>query len=385
MIIIPSTLNQLEPKHRRYTKACEAKPGFTVKVNPTGLLSFYHRVKVEGQYQDTYLGNDYESSLGKYEALREAPPKRRPAPVHESLPFADNGYLFLGDMTWANLCRLWLETHIRPERSPNTYLGYAAILRAFDSSTGGYPENITLHAARQVLKDYIFDKARSGYPVAANRIKSCMGSLFKWGMLHDYVRDTPVYSMPSWKENPKARRYTDAELRALLPYLEDSEMTLEKKRIIKLILLTGLRISEVFAAEVSNLDGQRLIIDSTKNGSPHLVALPQVAVDLLRLQQEAAAGRKVFFRGNAWGIRQALQRASKSVSVTPCSAHDLRRTCATMCGQLGVSVEVIERILNHSALSVTRKHYALYDMEAEKRDALERVAEHLIGLGLTIS
>ena len=85
-----------------------------------------------------------------------------------------------------------------------------------------------------------------------------------------------------------------------------------------------------------------------------------------------------------WGLRQALHRACASVDIPKAGPHDLRRTCATLCGQLGAPMEVIGRVLNHTAPGVTAKHYALYEFEAEKREALQAVAGHLQGLGMRV-
>ena len=53
------------------------------------------------------------------------------------------------------------------------------------------------------------------------------------------------------------------------------------------------------------------------------------------------------------------------------SPHDLRRTCATHLGELGVSRDTIRLVLNHADRSVT----GIYDRHhrlPEKRRALER-------------
>ena len=49
--------------------------------------------------------------------------------------------------------------------------------------------------------------------------------------------------------------------------------------------------------------------------------------------------------------------------------HDLRRTGATIMQSLGVTPEVIERILNHTEQDKLKKIYHQYDYAREKREA----------------
>ena len=58
------------------------------------------------------------------------------------------------------------------------------------------------------------------------------------------------------------------------------------------------------------------------------------------------------------------------------SAHDLRRTCGTGLGALGMSREIIGRVLNHADCSVT----AIYDLHErfdEKKKALAKWSKHV--------
>ena len=60
----------------------------------------------------------------------------------------------------------------------------------------------------------------------------------------------------------------------------------------------------------------------------------------------------------------------------PWTLHDLRRTVRTGMGQIGVMPHVAEAILNHLPPKLIRT-YDRNTYAAEKRDALERWANHL--------
>jgi len=80
--------------------------------------------------------------------------------------------------------------------------------------------------------------------------------------------------------------------------------------------------------------------------------------------------------------RVAVGRNADEVQPVPWRLHDLRRTCATKTGNLGVAPHVIEAVLNHVSgekAGVTGA-YNISAYAPEKKAALERWAAHLAGL-----
>ena len=59
------------------------------------------------------------------------------------------------------------------------------------------------------------------------------------------------------------------------------------------------------------------------------------------------------------------------------TAHDLRRTVATMMGELGTDADTIGLVLNHRKPGVTTRHYDHSTRETAKRAALDRWAQRL--------
>jgi integrase len=59
--------------------------------------------------------------------------------------------------------------------------------------------------------------------------------------------------------------------------------------------------------------------------------------------------------------------------------HDIRRTHATICAELGVPIHIIERILNHTTGEATALHrrYNQYRYQKEIKEALELYEKHL--------
>ena len=71
-----------------------------------------------------------------------------------------------------------------------------------------------------------------------------------------------------------------------------------------------------------------------------------------------------------------MDRAS---GVSDWTLHDLRRTCASNLAKLGVSIAVIEQILNHrgGSLAGVTGVYIRHQFENEKRAALQQWADYV--------
>ncbi len=59
--------------------------------------------------------------------------------------------------------------------------------------------------------------------------------------------------------------------------------------------------------------------------------------------------------------------------------HDLRRTCRSGMAALGVPEIVSEKVLNHQPDKLART-YNVHEYQDEKRNALERWAQHVMGI-----
>jgi integrase len=159
---------------------------------------------------------------------------------------------------------------------------------------------------------------------------------------------------------------------------------------INLLLLTGQRRGELGLASWKEIDfdsatwsipGSR-----TKTGKPSLVPLSPWAVTELRaLKKLAKDSPWVFPNGGPTpadpkqltrNLARAQERFGK-LGIEPFTLHDLRRTCRTGLARLKIQPHVAERVLNHAQEKIPGT-YDVHDYLDEKREALEKWAEHLI-------
>jgi len=192
--------------------------------------------------------------------------------------------------------------------------------------------------------------------VAAIRARSNLSALFTWAMREGVARSNPVIGTHIIAENPpRSRTLSDAEIRAVWAACEEGDFG----RIIKLLLITGARRSEIGGLQWSELDLAHGIMTipatRTKAGRELKLTLPPAALDILRSCPRKGDRQFLFgSRGLAysrWGFaKMALDKriAEAGHRLAPWGLHDLRRTAATRLAGLGVRPDIIELTLNHA-------------------------------------
>lgn len=176
------------------------------------------------------------------------------------------------------------------------------------------------------------------------------------------------------------------ELARLLPVLTESSRPYAK--CLKLILLTLTRREEAAAARWRDVDftAAQWVVPVTKNKTVHVVPLSRQAVDLLAdIKPENPDPLDLVF-ATSTGNRLAnfdketrtIQKASNTAGWT---RHDLRRTGATLLGEMGEVPSIIEASLNHAAVhSQLATIYNKSRYRPQVALALQRLADALDGI-----
>jgi integrase len=160
---------------------------------------------------------------------------------------------------------------------------------------------------------------------------------------------------------------------------------------LQVAILTLQRRSEVAGLCRGEIDfeARRWTIPAsrTKNKAPQVVPLPPLAFQRICEGFEhtgtdyAFAGRKREIASTGHMLTRAFIRLRQEIGGDDLTVHDLRRTGATMLAEIGVSGDVISRMLNHTppGPQVT-KIYNRFDYEPQKRAALEHWQEQVLAI-----
>ncbi|MEZ9539693.1 tyrosine-type recombinase/integrase [Shewanella sp. 10N.286.51.B8] len=159
----------------------------------------------------------------------------------------------------------------------------------------------------------------------------------------------------------------------------------------------GQRPYELVASkwESVNWVDKTLLITSniSKNKREHLIPLTESALSFLRQLEAISLGSPFIFPRNN-DPQNHLRTDSFSKAIARYRAYytdskafigrDIRRTCKTLMGELGIAKDVRDRLQNHALNDVSSKHYDRYDYLPEKREALRKWESKLIGQESTV-
>ena len=144
-------------------------------------------------------------------------------------------------------------------------------------------------------------------------------------------------------------------------------------------------IERTFEIERGSIDLEtgRWTIPEARNKSKreHVVILSRQALAIAKARIEATEGDYLWPAGRGSGhfrvdsASGAIRKAQASLKVKPWTAHDLRRTLATGMGDLGVTGDVIGRVLNHSRRDVTGRVYDRATRDAQAKEAWQRATK----------
>ena len=277
-------------------------------------------------------------------------------------------------LTLGSLVADWKRLHLSGRRASYSTEAPRALQHAFSDWWARPAERLDKAVVVRVLDRLVpsLRRATGAYG------RACFG----WAMKRGMVAANPFAGLPGLSTTERRDRVlTSAEV--VRVWQAASGTPAPYGPMVRLLLLTGQRREEVAGmmwAELSpDLSTWTIPADRAKNAEPSVVPLSTAARELL----PKTRGHGLVFpsgktRFNNWS--RAKRDLDEAAKVKGWRLHDLRRTCATGLQRLGVRLEVTEAVLNHVAGS--RRGvvgiYQRHDWAAEKRDALNRWAAHLL-------
>jgi integrase len=273
---------------------------------------------------------------------------------------------------------------------------------------------VTKHDIATLSNDIVAGKLGVASVANARHMRRAASGLFNWAAEagRDYVTASPCINLPKLDpEHPRTRVLTEDEIRILWHGLDREDMPWDRKTrlALKFELATMLRSGELLAAhrgELFDLDGDNPRFDvplkRVKKRRVIQQPLSDLAVEIIREALEDGndyvfasplgdqpMDRKVM----ATALRGTKYKSGKVKSpgicallgLAPFTPHDLRRTAATLAGDLGFDDASIAKCLDHAASkkseqtvpSVTGKVYNHSKRMKEKRAVLDGVAAEL--------
>jgi integrase len=153
--------------------------------------------------------------------------------------------------------------------------------------------------------------------------------------------------------------------------------------VMRWLLWTGCRLSEAAGMTWGEIKGDLWTIPAlrSKNGRERSIPLARQAVGLLQMRQLGQA-QELVFPSKRGGMLSNWDRETKKLQAISGTAdwhrHDLRRTVATMLGNLGLAPHVIAVVLGHAHIAEgATAIYARSRYQREHKEALQALADEI--------
>ena len=251
----------------------------------------------------------------------------------------------------------------------------------------------------------------------ANMLLADLKQMFRFALARDIIERNPLDTVTKrdvgGADVERDRVLTSEEIKTLANAIPKANLAKRSEIALWIILATGARISELMNAEWQNVDlkASTWHLPETKNQRPHTIHLSKfakshfdrlVSMRLVEMKVGEKALPWVFPNAKANGPvciksfgkqlsdrQRSVEQRMKNRSVNTDSlslpggrwtAHDLRRTAATMMAQLGVSTDVIDECLNHIIANRVSRVYIRDRRVAEQAKAFDLLGEKLSAL-----
>lgn len=268
-----------------------------------------------------------------------------------------------------------------------------------------YVEDIRKGHIVQILNDI---KSRDNERMPEQSL-SLIRQMFNFAVEQDIIENEPTATLDKSKwggnKEPRTRVLSDTEIRKLTELMPESGLSHQAQKAVWIMLSTGCRVGELMAAQWSHIDLEAgtwtIPAENSKNGKKHTIYLSSFAASQFRSTETINPSRWVFpnrsnknhvdkktlakqigDRQQSLKKRAPMKGRSKQTDTlvlgdekwTP---HDLRRTAATIMGELNVRPDVIEKCLNHIEQNKIVKTYQRQTLIPEQQEAWRVLGERL--------
>lgn len=242
--------------------------------------------------------------------------------------------------------------------APSTRLMYVGAVRAMAAYFRRSPALLRRDDLRRYVAYLRDERCQS-----ASRLRGHLAAIkFVYSKTLGRPEDVTFLSWPTQASKLPAV-LSPAEITALLQALEHPTY----RMVATTLYATGMRIREVCALEIRDIDASRgvIVIRHAKGGKQRLVPLEPRLLTLLRRYWKQQRPEPPFLftaslaRGcvRAPAIRIAMKRAAKKAGLTKnVSPHVLRHSYATHLLDAATDIRVIQHILGHESVHTTTRY-----------------------------
>lgn len=293
------------------------------------------------------------------------------------------------NMRFSELADWYFENFAPVELKPSTAYTYK----------GQYEKHIKPLIGNMKLKEITTPKLTSVMktfklkPQSVRKIYVVIQSIFRRGVEQGYIRESPCHNviLPKSRQEKKKMSLDENEIKCFMELLDNKPWDEDFKRIIKVLLYTGMRSGECFALRWEGVDfeNRSISIKHTLNdiGGKHeltppktkksirTIGMSETVASVLKAQKEYTDELKIVLGENyahpemvfpsangnyrdRSSVLTSLKRFTKGTEFESLTLHKLRHCNATMLLNMGVDLKIISDHLGHCDINVTADIYA---------------------------
>lgn len=333
----------------------EELKGFGLRVYPSGRKMYLAQFRAGGRLRRVNIGPHgvLTPDVARTEAMKHLSDVRRggdPANERDRRKASP---------TMKEFGKRFLEEYVTSHCKPTTRAEYKRSIELFINPKLGSHRIIDVSRADVVE----LHQSLKATPYQANRTLGVLSVMFTvahtWGVRTDGVN--PCWKVKRYKEVKRERYLTPDELARLGKVLHESTSEPEAVNCIRLLLLTGCRLSEIqkLKWEHVDLNAGVLRLPDSKTGAK-LVTIGKAAVEVLKGITKVADNPYVI-TGQVEGqhltdMQRPWRRLRKRAGLNDVRIHDLRHSFASDALQLGEDLPMIGRLLGHTQVQTTARY-----------------------------
>lgn len=350
-----------EQRRARTTHWFEDLPGFGLRHLPSGKSSYIVQTRMNGQLRTVTIGranllSEHRARQLARHILLKAKTGSNPADERERVRSAPLFADFL-ETYWSKIEGRWKAS----TRTTNAIYRRLYLDKAF-------ADRFIDEIGTEDVQRWFVETTDTAGPGGANRVLGMLGAIFSraelWG-------DRPEESNPCRDiRRNRPRRFqrvlSAEELRRLGAELDrDAAAHPVHAAAVRLLLLTGCRVSEVLGLEWRDIRGNRIQLRDAKAG-PRTVWLGEEACAVLRGVRRYP-GISVVFHNQRYGkplrtLNHYWLDMKRSAGLPDVRLHDLRHSFASYAARGSETLPMIGKLLGHRKLGSTSRYAHLDDV-----------------------
>ncbi|WP_339008153.1 site-specific integrase [Fusobacterium animalis] len=279
-----------------------------------------------------------------------------------------NPLLFSGK-TFKEIKTLWLSS-IKEKILPETFKNVVINLKHFEILNENKISDIKLFQLQKIFNDMDYSR---GYK---SNCKSVLNRIFNFALKNDFIDSNKVQFVELGKKNIVVERkiFTKDEINILWQNLKVNNVY-----IILILIYTGMRIGELLALKVCDVDLDNKVIYIRKSKTSSGIRTIPIPDKILSLFIENISYENEYFILSKnltplsyMTFKYRFNVLLEKLGVQKHTIHDTRHTFATMLNNADANSTSIIKLIGHSDFSTTENVYTHKDIE-ELRKAINSI------------